>query len=106
ARHTAKWNHFARGFVLLVAIFCRVGHSHLGLSDRLVAARAADQDRTPMKDAPVISLYGRMARLAGSGTIATLILLLIALWAAFAIVIGDRFFSTNTLQSMAFQMPE
>ena len=59
-----------------------------------------------MSDVPVLSLYGRMARLAGSGTIATLILLLIALWAVFAIAIGDRFFSINTLQSMAFQMPE
>ena len=59
-----------------------------------------------MSEAPVMTLRGRMARLAGSGTIATLALLLFALWAVFAIAIGDRFFSVNTLQSIAFQMPE
>jgi len=59
-----------------------------------------------MSEAPVMTVWGRMARLAGSGTIATLVLLLLALWAVFAIAIGDRFFSVNTLQSMAFQMPE
>ena len=59
-----------------------------------------------MSDAPGRSLCGRMVRLAGSGTIATLILLLVALWTVFAIAIGDRFFSVNTLQSIAFQMPE
>jgi simple sugar transport system permease protein len=56
--------------------------------------------------APSRSLLGRIAHLVGSGTIATLSLLLLALWAVFAIAIGDRFFSVNTLQSMAFQMPE
>ncbi len=59
-----------------------------------------------MSGAPVLTLPGRIARLVGSGTIATLALLLLALWAMFAIAIGDRFFSVNTLQSMAFQMPE
>jgi simple sugar transport system permease protein len=59
-----------------------------------------------MSEAPVMTLRRRMARLIGSGTIATLALLLIALWVVFAIAIGDRFFSVNTLQSMAFQMPE
>jgi ribose/xylose/arabinose/galactoside ABC-type transport system permease subunit len=59
-----------------------------------------------MSDAPALSLRRRMARLANSGTIATLILLLVALWVVFAITIGDRFFSVNTLQSIAFQMPE
>src|SRR6195256_4376081 len=54
-RHTAKWNHFAGRFVLLVAIFCRVGHSHLGLIDCLVAARAADPERAPMSEAPPLS---------------------------------------------------
>jgi ribose/xylose/arabinose/galactoside ABC-type transport system permease subunit len=47
-----------------------------------------------------------MARQVGSGTIGTLAPLLLALWAGFAMTIGDRFFSVNTLQSMAFQMPE
>ena len=59
-----------------------------------------------MKKAPVMTLLGRIARQVGSGTIATLALLLLALWGVFAIAIGDRFFSVNTLQSMAFQMPE
>jgi ribose/xylose/arabinose/galactoside ABC-type transport system permease subunit len=59
-----------------------------------------------MNKAPVKTLLGRVARLVGSGIIATLALLLLALWAVFAIAIGDRFFSVNTLQSMAFQMPE
>ena len=59
-----------------------------------------------MSDAPGRSLCGRMVRLAGSGTIATLIVFLVALWTVFAIAIGDRFFSVNTLQSIAFQMPE
>ena len=59
-----------------------------------------------MRDAPALSLRRRIVHLAGSGTIATLVLLLIALWVVFAIAIGDRFFSVNTLQSMAFQMPE
>src|SRR5206468_11604249 len=53
-----------------------------------------------------LSLRRRMVGLAGGGTVATLILLLLALWVVFAIMIGDRFFSVNTLQSMAFQMPE
>jgi len=59
-----------------------------------------------MSEAPVITLRGRLVRLAGSGSIATLGVLLLALWAVFAILLGDRFFSVNTLQSMAFQMPE
>jgi simple sugar transport system permease protein len=59
-----------------------------------------------MNKAPVMTLLGRIGRQVGSGTIATLALLLLALWAVFAIAIGDRFFSVNTLQSMAFQMPE
>ena len=59
-----------------------------------------------MNKAPVITLLGRIARQVGSGTIATLALLLLALSGVFAIAIGDRFFSVNTLQSMAFQMPE
>jgi simple sugar transport system permease protein len=59
-----------------------------------------------MNKPPVITLRRRIAALAGSGTIATLAVLLLALWAVFAIAIGDRFFSVNTLQSMAFQMPE
>src|SRR5260370_2521001 len=54
----------------------------------------------------VMTLLGRIARQVGSGTIAMLALLLLALWGVFAIAIGDRFFSVNTLQSMAFQMPE
>lgn len=59
-----------------------------------------------MSEARTCTLVGRIARLAGSGTIATLVLLLLALWAVFAIAIGDRFFSVHTMQSMAFQMPE
>ena len=59
-----------------------------------------------MKKAPIMTLLGRIARQVGSGTIATLALLLLALSGVFAIAIGDRFFSVNTLQSMAFQMPE
>jgi simple sugar transport system permease protein len=59
-----------------------------------------------MSNAPALSLRQRMVGFAGSGTVATLILLLLALWVVFAIAIGDRFFSVNTLQSMAFQMPE
>jgi ribose/xylose/arabinose/galactoside ABC-type transport system permease subunit len=59
-----------------------------------------------MNKAPVMPLLGRIARQVGSGTIATLALLLLALSGVFAIAIGDRFFSVNTLQSMAFQMPE
>jgi simple sugar transport system permease protein len=42
----------------------------------------------------------------GRGTIGTLALLLLALIAVFGLAIGERFFSVNTLQSMAFQMPE
>lgn len=59
-----------------------------------------------MKKSPVVSVVGRMARQVGSGTIGTLAPLLLALWVGFAVTIGDRFFSVNTLQSMAFQMPE
>ena len=59
-----------------------------------------------MSEARTSTLVWRIARLAGSGTIATLVLLLLALWAVFAIAIGDRFFSVHTMQSMAFQMPE
>lgn len=59
-----------------------------------------------MSDVPVISLRGRVGRLVGNGPIATLVILLLALWTVFTIAIGDRFFSADTLQSMAFQMPE
>jgi len=59
-----------------------------------------------MKKSPVVSVVRRMARQVGSGTIGTLAPLLLALWVGFAVTIGDRFFSVNTLQSMAFQMPE
>src|ERR1700737_951429 len=59
-----------------------------------------------MNKAPVMTLLGRISRQVGGGTIATLALLLLALSGVFAIAIGDRFFSVNTLQSMAFQMPE
>jgi ribose/xylose/arabinose/galactoside ABC-type transport system permease subunit len=59
-----------------------------------------------MSEARTCTLVGRISRLAGSGTIATLVLLLLALWAVFAIAIGERFFSVHTMQSMAFQMPE
>ena len=45
-----------------------------------------------MRDAPALSLRRRIVHLAGSGTIGTLVLLLIALWVMFAIAIGDRFF--------------
>lgn len=59
-----------------------------------------------MKKSPVMSVVRRMSRQVGSGTIGTLAPLLLALWVGFAVTIGDRFFSVNTLQSMAFQMPE
>jgi simple sugar transport system permease protein len=59
-----------------------------------------------MNKSPLAALFRRMSRGVGSGTVATLAPLLLALWAGFAIVIGDRFFSIDTLQSMAFQMPE
>ncbi len=59
-----------------------------------------------MNKSPPVALLRRMSRRVGSGTVATLAPLLLALWAGFAIVIGDRFFSIDTLQSMAFQMPE
>jgi len=59
-----------------------------------------------MKKSPVVSVVRRIFRQVGSGTIGTLAPLLLALWAGFAMTIGDRFFSVNTLQSMAFQMPE
>src|SRR4029077_7137192 len=106
ARHPAKWAGSAGRVVLLVAAFRRAGHSHLGVGDGLVPARAADEEGASMSEVPVPTLRGRMVRLVGGGTIATLASLLLALWAAFAIAIGDRFFSASTLQSMAFQMPE
>lgn len=59
-----------------------------------------------MKKSPAASLVGRLTGLLGSGTTGTLAPLLLFLWVAFAIAIGDRFFSINTLQSMAFQVPE
>lgn len=58
-----------------------------------------------MKETPV-SIIRRIFRQLGSGTTGTLAPLVMMLWAGFAIVIGDRFFSISTLQSMAFQVPE
>ena len=52
------------------------------------------------------SFATRIGRFLGGSTIGTLILLLLSLWVVFALAIGERFFSVNTLQSMAFQMPE
>lgn len=59
-----------------------------------------------MKESPAASFVGRISRQLGSGTTGTLAPLLLFLWVGFAIAIGDRFFSINALQSMAFQMPE
>jgi simple sugar transport system permease protein len=59
-----------------------------------------------MKHKSALSLVTRIGRFLGGGTVGTLILLLLSLWVVFALAIGDRFFSVNTLQSMAFQMPE
>lgn len=59
-----------------------------------------------MKKSSAASLVGRLTGLLGSGTSGTLAPLLLFLWVGFAIAIGDRFFSINTLQSMAFQVPE
>ena len=58
-----------------------------------------------MKQPSVASPVARVGRFLAGGTIGTLSLLLAALWAVFALAIGDRFFSASTLQSMAFQMP-
>jgi len=73
--------------------------------DGLVAARATNPEarHEPGRRHDPSRAYGPSGR---QRTIATLALLLLALWAVFAIAIGDRFFSVNTLQSMAFQMPE
>ena len=59
-----------------------------------------------MKHKSALSVLARIGRFLGGGTVGTLTLLLVSLWLVFALVIGDRFFSVNTLQSMAFQMPE
>jgi simple sugar transport system permease protein len=59
-----------------------------------------------MKQDAARSLVVRIGRFLGGGTVGTLTLLLVSLWVVFALAIGDRFFSVNTLQSMAFQMPE
>ena len=53
-----------------------------------------------------VAFIARLRRFLGGGTVGTLTLLLMSLWIVFALAIGDRFFSANTLQSMAFQMPE
>ncbi|MGA2289269.1 ABC transporter permease [Bradyrhizobium sp.] len=59
-----------------------------------------------MKQPSVASPVARIGRFLAGGTIGTLTLLLLALWAVFALAIGNRFFSASTLQSMAFQLPE
>jgi simple sugar transport system permease protein len=59
-----------------------------------------------MKQKSARSLAARIGHFLGGGTVGTLTLLLLSLWVVFALAIGDRFFSVNTLQSMAFQMPE
>jgi len=65
-------------------------------------------EKSPLKKSTFNSLpwAARLGGFFGGGSIGTLSLLLLALWAMFALLIGDRFFSVNTLQSMAFQMPE
>jgi simple sugar transport system permease protein len=55
---------------------------------------------------PTHSVTRRLFGLAGGGTNATLALVLVALVAVFGLLIGERFFSAATLQSIAFQMPE
>jgi simple sugar transport system permease protein len=42
----------------------------------------------------------------GGGTVATLMLVLLAVLVVFGLLIGERLFSVGTLQSMAFQLPE
>jgi simple sugar transport system permease protein len=59
-----------------------------------------------MKQKSARSLAARLGHFLGGGTVGTLTLLLMSLWLVFGLAIGDRFFSVNTLQSMAFQMPE
>ncbi|MBV9702788.1 MAG: ABC transporter permease, partial [Methylobacteriaceae bacterium] len=48
----------------------------------------------------------RLLALAVSGTNMTLFAVLVALLVVFGLLLGDRFFASATLQSMAFQMPE
>jgi simple sugar transport system permease protein/ribose transport system permease protein len=62
------------------------------------AARpAAGHGRTP---------WQRLLALGNDGTNMRLVVLLIALLAGFALVLGDALFTRTALQSMAFQMPE
>ena len=55
---------------------------------------------SPLSKVPLAS------RLAGGGTVATLAVVLLALLLVFGLALGERLFSTGTLQSMAFQLPE
>ena len=59
-----------------------------------------------MSDAPARQPPTSLSIWPAAGRSPPCILLLAALWVVFAIAIGDRFFSVNTLQSIAFQMPE
>jgi ribose/xylose/arabinose/galactoside ABC-type transport system permease subunit len=47
-----------------------------------------------------------IAGMLGGGTVATLMLVLVAVLVVFGLLIGERLFSVGTLQSMAFQLPE
>ncbi|MBV9245423.1 MAG: ABC transporter permease [Methylobacteriaceae bacterium] len=55
---------------------------------------------------PHRTMTQRLLGLAVSGTNMTLFAVLVALLVVFGLLLGDRFFASATLQSMAFQMPE
>ncbi|MBV9221256.1 MAG: ABC transporter permease [Methylobacteriaceae bacterium] len=55
---------------------------------------------------PPRTMTQRLLALAVSGTNMTLFAVLVALLVVFGLLLGDRFFASATLQSMAFQMPE
>jgi simple sugar transport system permease protein len=53
-----------------------------------------------------VSTGTRLAGLLSGSTNVTLGIVLLALLATFGVLVGERFFTVSTLQSMAFQMPE
>jgi simple sugar transport system permease protein len=59
-----------------------------------------------LKKGPDAAVMRLISRLSHDATNRRLLVLLVALVAVFGLLVGERFFSTATVQSMAFQLPE
>ena len=95
---SSYWSQFFTGLVILVSVsLTALSYARANRHRKL---RAGMSGEAPPIEAPP------RRRLAISGTNTGLGALLVALVIVFTLIIGENFFSTESLRSMAFQLPE